>query len=278
MAAWTSIRNLSGFYMATATRGLLMRLLLRSFDFFPGMIFSEFRGLPPNDLRCRVGVGGRVVANQVQYLTKGRDLWMYLLATGKVGLDSNIIEIGPGCGRRTYWMRDFNFHGIRYRGNYLGIDIDGEMLEWCRRHFDQERFSFVQSTHASAAYINDKVASNAYRIPADAGTQDLIFGTSVFTHLLEDQVANYCEEGFRVLRAGGHFVMTVKCIDLSPNNRGNTYRHRMGNAYVDSLAIPEQAVGYESQYLIAAARKAGFQDVEIHHMDGDVQHTLIGRK
>jgi SAM-dependent methyltransferase len=258
----------------------LFRLLLRAADLPGRLLYPEFRDLPPNDLRVRVGVKGRLLNNEPIYLTRGVDLWMYLLSRGLADLDSDVLEIGSGCGRRTHFMRDFRFHDTRYTGRYLGVDIDPEMLSWCRAHFDSERFTFVESTHASEAYGMhlDRGGADYYRLPVDDATVDLVFGTSVFTHLLEEQVVNYLQESFRVLRPGGHVMMTCKLLDLNPDLGANRYPHRVGNAYVEDRARPETAVAYESEFMVTQVAAAGFTDVELHHAPGDPQQAFIARR
>jgi SAM-dependent methyltransferase len=255
-----------------------VKVVLRILDMPGRALFPELRELPPNYLRCRVGVGGRIFGNEIMYLTRGLDLWLFLLATGEVSLDSDIIEIGCGCGRRTHLLRDFNFHGLRYSGHYTGIDIDAEMLDWCRNHFDPERFEFRQSTHTTQAYENDIAVASYYSLPAADDSIDLVFGTSVLTHLLEEELVNYFIESHRVLKEGSAMVMTCKCLDLAPDLRGNTYRYQIGNAYVENEQVPQMAVGYEEKFILETCRREGFSSARIYHQPGDVQQTLVARK
>ena len=50
----------------------LARRVLDAFDVIPNLLYREFRELPPNHLRIRVGVGNRIFANQVHHLQAGR--------------------------------------------------------------------------------------------------------------------------------------------------------------------------------------------------------------
>ena len=81
----------------------------------------------------------------------------------------------------------------------------------------------------------------------------------------------------RVLKPGGHMAITCKCIDLGSNDRGNTYQHRVGEAYVQDPAKPEAAVAYTSEFMKKMALESGFSHAEILHVDTDIQHTLIAR-
>ena len=148
----------------------IVKPFLRFADVPAWLLYSEFRGLPPNPLRIRVGVGGKWFNNQPRYLLQGAQLWLFLFGTSRVQFDSDIIELGCGCGRRAHHLRDFNLNGIRYVGRYIGIDIDDEFLSWCRKNFDMERFTFVKSSQKSAIYQSNEDGSDdsgRFRFPVE---------------------------------------------------------------------------------------------------------------
>lgn len=253
------------------------KLLLRSTDIIPKLIWREFRKLPPNHLRVRVGVGKRLFTNQIMYLTHGYDLWMYAIAQGYVSFNSNIVEIGCGCGRRSHIMRDYGFYNDRYTGKYLAVDIDREAVQWDRRHFDG-RFEFVVSSQTSESYrVNNQEGEEPFRIPAGDGSIDFMFGTSLLTHLLEDDMKEYFREGSRLLKPGRKMMMSCYCVDSLSDvaKQRFTFRHRKGNSYVQNLRAPESAVAYESAFLVNAAREAGFASVEVLHEPSTLQSMLV---
>ena len=53
------------------------RRVLDAFDVVPNLVYKEFRDLPPNHLRVRVGVSNRLFANQVHHLRQAVKRWMY---------------------------------------------------------------------------------------------------------------------------------------------------------------------------------------------------------
>ena len=94
----------------------LFRSAVNAFDVIPRLIFPEFRALPPNHLRIRVGVGNRIFNNQTHFLLHARDFWMFVFSEGVAGMQSDILDIGVGCGRWAHWLRDYNFSGRRFSG------------------------------------------------------------------------------------------------------------------------------------------------------------------
>lgn len=255
----------------------LFRTIINAFDIVPRLIWSEFRDLPPNHLRVRIGVGNRIVNNQVHFLTHARDFWMFVFTQRLATASSNILDIGSGCGRWAHWLRDFNFRGRRFTGTYVGIDIDGEAIAWCEKHYDAERFRFHHSTHSSVSYHQSGEQHRHYRVPEPDGTFDLVVSNSLLTHVLESELENYIRESYRLLKAGGAMMHSHFNLDYPPATYGtrHTFQHTVGNARVESMEQPEAAVAYRTDYLFRVAREAGFKDCEIVHMPGGAQHQPI---
>jgi SAM-dependent methyltransferase len=263
---------------ASLTYNPIIKRLLDLIDFIPRHVFKEFSNLPPNHLRIRVGVGNRVFANQVFYLNEGRDFWLHAFLSGLCRLDSHILDIGCGCGRFAQHLRDYKFKHEVFTGRYIGIDIDEEMLDWCCRNFDSERFEFHRSSDLSKVYNVTGNDSVAYTLPIADGSIDFVFSTSLFTHLLEPELANYCKESFRVLKPGGAMAMYCFSMDHLPPTFGDrfTFGFKIGNSYVESKAAPEAAVAYEESLLFKVAHEAGFARAGM--LLGDSQPMLLCRK
>ena len=254
----------------------LFRTIINAFDIVPKLIWSEFRDLPPNHLRVRIGVGNRIINNQVHFLTHARDFWMFVFTQKLASANSNILDIGSGCGRWAHWLHDYNFRGRRFTGTYVGIDIDGEAIAWCEKHYDAERFRFHHSTHSSVSY-HQSGKNTPYKVPEPDGTFDLVVSNSLLTHVLEGELENYIRESYRLLRAGGAIMHSHFNLDYPPATYGtrHTFQHAIGNARVESIEQPEAAVAYRTDYLFRVARDVGFKDCEIVHMSGGAQHQPI---
>ncbi len=144
------------------------RLIMGPLDLLDRVISIPFgvgRALPPNRMRIRVGVGNRLLFNQMLHQTMPVGFWISAFATGLARLDSRILDIGSGCGRYASTLRDFEYYGTRFTGRYTGIDVDREMVEWCRAHFPDDRFTFELSGAYSRVY-------NRRRRPSEATGRD----------------------------------------------------------------------------------------------------------
>lgn len=255
----------------------LFKAIVNAFDVVPRMIYSEFRDLPPNHLRVRIGVGNRILNNQVHFLVHARDFWMFVFTEKLADGGSTIVDIGSGCGRWAHWLRDYNFRGRTFTGRYIGVDIDAEAIAWCEKHYDAERFRFHHSSHASVSYNQAGEQTSHYTIPEPDHTVDLVVSNSLLTHVLETELENYIKESYRVLKPGGAIMHSHFNLDYPPATYGtrHTFRHTIGNAQVESTEQPEAAVAYRTDYLFKVCRAVGFKDCEIVHMPGGAQHQPI---
>jgi SAM-dependent methyltransferase len=226
-----------------------------------GLPFREFRDLPPNRMRIRVGVGNRLVFNHAAYLEYGASAVIDRLANGTLRMTSRVMDIGCGCGRMAHALRR---HG--FRGTYDGVDVDREMVAWCAENFPGDGFRFHFADIYSKVY-NPGGSKESYRLPVADHVQDLVVGQSLLTHLLEEDVVNYLTEGHRVLDAGGYLDMSVFCLE-DMDDHGDlggrwTFRHQLGDARVESLEYPEAAVAYGREWLVAAGKAVGFDEVSV---------------
>ena len=257
------------------------KVLVNSSDWLPKLIWPEFRKLPPNHLRIRIGVGNRFFSNQTFYLGAAEGFWLYHMATGAVTFSSTIVDIGCGCGRFAHHLRDVRYQDTPFTGKYIGVDIDEEMLDWCRRNFDAQRFEFLHSTDSSKSYKQSGSESGGYSIPVPDEAADFVFSRSLLTHLLEPELRNYLSESVRILKPGGRMVMSFFSLDHPPPTYGgrHTFSHQIGNAAVESLAVPEAAVAYKEAFMLSLAREAGFSEAEVMGRDPrGWQRDLTARK
>lgn len=250
------------------SRSPAVRLVGRLVDGLVSLFFREARGLPPNWLRLRAGVGDRPFLNQFGFRYAHAGFWLRALASGDARLDASLVDLGCGCGRTAIHLRDFvSVRGMRFTGRYLGVDIDPEAIAWCRAHFPADRFTFQLNEEHGWSLLPGSGGGGSYRLPLEDGTQDYVFAMSLFTHLLEPELRNYLEESRRVLRSGARLEGTVFCLEhlRTAGRLGGrwTFRHTCGNAQVENARFPEAVVAYGEGFLLGLGREAGFRSVEL---------------
>jgi len=201
------------------------------------------------------------------YLTQGVNFWLYAFAQGWAALDSSIVELGSGCGKTAVALRDFEYMGARFRGQYYGFDVDAGMVRWCRNNFDPEHFRFRALDRFSSVYNpGGSSTSQVHLEGCEDKSMDLVVSQSLFSHLLESDVRAYLKESARVLRSGGIMATTFFCIDdlRALNLLGGrwTFEHRRDAAYVENESYPEAAVAYDRSWMEEICRDAGFSKVQ----------------
>jgi SAM-dependent methyltransferase len=99
-----------------------------------------------------------------------------------------MLDFGCGCGRVTrHWSRlpHVQVHGT---------DYNPELVAWCRQHLRFARFG-----------TNQLMPPLAY----DDNAFDFVYALSVFTHLAESTQAAWMHELARVVKPGGHLLVTT---------------------------------------------------------------------
>lgn len=237
-------------------------------------LFPEFRSLPPAHLRARVGTGNRVLFNHVMFFSSGYWYWMDNFSRQLCSQSSNVVEIGCGCGKIFRPLHDSS----EFTGQFVGIDIDREMLAWCRKRFTRPSFRFVESPHANSAYPGQKTGAtaNGWRVPVEDSSVDFVYSCSLLTHLLEDTVRLYLGESRRMLKRGGFIRMGFFCLDTVEKGFRWSFRHQMGLAFVESPEVPEAAVAYSRDVMQRLVEEAGLEVVEFRL--GSSQSEVIARR
>jgi SAM-dependent methyltransferase len=173
--------------------------------------------LPPPSLRMRVS--GTV--DVAEFLERGQlaqqSIRKALARAGApLGSDPAILDFGCGCGRVLRYWRGLD-------SAVFGADVSTPGIKWCR-----DNLPFAE------------VCVNAFEPPLNYGDAsfDVVYALSVFTHLpVETQLA-WRDELRRVLRPGGHFLLTLH-----------------GDGYISQLK-PEERSLYEAGGCVVRWRKA----------------------
>lgn len=257
---------------------------MRAGDAIAGVLalpFSELRDLPPNHLRIRIGAGNRIFNGHVNFIEVSSRCWLNFLSRKFCTSTSDVVELGCGCGRIARAL-NAPWWDAWFEGTYVGVDIDNEMIEYCRNNFPVERFKFILSPHKSATYSPNKLDATSPTptefIIAEPNSKDFVYSLSLYTHLLEAEVIDYLQKIYRILREGGIMYMTFFCMEYVELGRRWTFQHRLGQAYVESEQYPEAAVAYHEAFMTELATNCGFREVTVVPRVGATGSELIARK
>jgi cyclopropane fatty-acyl-phospholipid synthase-like methyltransferase len=113
--------------------------------------------------------------------------------------ENSILDFGCGCGRVTrHWRGVTN-------ARVCGTDYNQNLIAWCQSNLGFAEFRNNQLT-PPLSYQDSEF--------------DLIYAFSVFTHLTEDLQAAWMAELSRILKPGGHLLIST---------HGERYLHRLND-------------------------------------------------
>jgi SAM-dependent methyltransferase len=198
----------------------------------------------------------------------------------KTGLkpDDCLLDVGCGQGRMARPLVPY-----LTGGRYEGFDIDSKAIAWCQDAYaDVANFTFTHLDVFNARY-NPGGARGRVIFPYPDGLFDAVLVTSVFTHMFEDDIANYITEIARVLEPGGFALLTAFLKADGPGRLG--FHHTLGeNSWTTLPDMPEAAVAVDELWFREQLSSAGLY---IQSLDrgscweggnGNVQDVMVVRK
>ncbi|HEV3167627.1 MAG TPA: class I SAM-dependent methyltransferase [Isosphaeraceae bacterium] len=161
-----------------------------------------------------------------------------VLARNGIAIDrlGSILDFGCGVGRVIR-------HLSHLQGPQLyGTDYNPKLLSWCQRHLPFAQF-----------YGNSLQRGAGFR----AESFDLVYALSIFTHLTEPLQAYWIDELARILRPGGHLLLTVH-----------------GDSYLPSLSPAERDRFRAGELVVQRSERPGSNDCAAFHPPSYVRSTF----
>ena len=200
---------------------------------------------------------GKVFIGSGDFVEQGRRIASMLTSLTGLEPDMAVLDVGCGIGRAAVALTSV----LSDKGRYEGFDIVREGIDWCREritprypnfrftHVDLRNDLYNLSTEAEAAH---------FRFPYPDNSFDRVLLTSVFTHMMPDDMCNYLHEIHRVLRPGGVCLATYFVLDIDAERRmeaGQTYfnfRHDFIHYRLLDANVREADVAFYDSWLMKA--------------------------
>jgi SAM-dependent methyltransferase len=180
-----------------------------------------------------------------------------------------VLDVGCGFGRIAYALAYY----LDENGRYEGFDVMRDLVDWASRSITPRfpRFGFrcvdIQNRHYNP---KGRLRSESFVFPYESASFDLVFLTSVFTHLHGGEVRRYLDEVSRTLKPGG--VCAATCFLLDDEARGliaggrstQALDKRIEDFYTTNEETPEVCIGYDPAQLLGWTADRGLQVVSTY--------------
>ena len=172
--------------------------------------------------------------------------------------DHIIMDVGCGQGRMARPLVDY-----LTGGSYTGLDIAKSGIEWCKSEYaDVPSFRFLHMDLYNSRYnAMGKTQAKEYVFPVEDNSQDMIFLTSVFTHMLAADIENYLNEFNRVLKPGGTALITWYILDdlsRGAKEAALDFCHEFDDVSRTTVkSTPEAAIAFDIDFVKSAYENAG---------------------
>ena len=195
--------------------------------------------LPPATLRDWVA-GTDDLAWFLEGGQRGVETLVSVLAKHHIVLDEldSILDFGCGCGRVLRHLRRFD------RVRIHGTDSNPAAIAWCDQHLDFAEFG-----------TNRLEPPTRYR----QSSFDCIYAFSVFTHLPEALQLPWMRELHRILKPGGHLIITVH-----------------GDHYLPHISVSAQATYQRGELVVLGEEAVGQNHCAAFHPERYVRNILAG--
>lgn len=223
----------------------LQNFLPRSKRTSPADGNSPTEARPPRSLQKFVGGA---------YDEVGAEFAGYLVDMCGLRAGDAVLDVGCGSGRIALPLTGH----LNSEGRYSGFDISEKAILWCQQNITPSHPNFqfeVADIYNSLYNPKGKYQSLDFRFPYPDASFDVVFLTSVFTHMFPPDVEHYLHEIARVLKPGGrslctYFLLNDESLALTAAGKGvhnfqyqeHGYRTIHKKRPEEAIALPENFV------------------------------------
>lgn len=243
-----------------------VKLALKPIAYFSTDTFDLLSGrrdtlMPPNRM-IFVGDGN--------FREIGEEFLQYFIRLGCLKPNESVLDVGCGIGRMAIPLTKY----LNKNGNYEGFDIVSRGVDWCTKNITPKfpQFHF-QLADIYNKYYNSKgrYSASEYKFPYENESSDFVFLTSVFTHMLPQDMKNYFYEIARVLKKQGRCLITFfllndeACKLIDAKKSALDFKYVFEGYRIIDKSVPEKAIAYDEQMVCMLFEKHGLRIKEPIH-------------
>jgi ubiquinone/menaquinone biosynthesis C-methylase UbiE len=238
------------YYMLTPK----MRFLVRYIVYLPIDLFDRLTGtrnkmIPPRGMMY-IGSG--------DFELQGKRILSLVKRYTHLQPNHQVLDVGCGIGRFAIPLTSF----LSTNGTYEGFDIVKTGIDWCTKHISPSYPHF----HFSHIDLNNTLYNTAttakaeqFTFPYSDSYFDIVVLTSVFTHMMPNDVDNYLAQISRVLKPDGMcyatFFLFNKQEQTPTTGRSFTFNYDYGHYRLLDEIVTEANIAFDESYINMLANK-----------------------
>lgn len=234
-------------------RFLARRLAYLPIDFWDSLIGKRLPMTPPR---------GMIYTGSGDFVKAG-DWWRHFFVE-QAGLQPahRVLDVGSGIGRIARGLTFFikNTKG----GTYDGFDAIKLGVDWCTKNITPQypNFRFQYVPLENDLYRNDGQNAAQFTFPYPDDSFDFVILTSVFTHMLPDEVEQYLFEIQRVMKKGGtcvatFFILNTQTRDILKSKTDFHFPHDYGHYALMDDKVKAANVAFDTVFLEKTIAQSG---------------------
>ncbi len=237
-----------------------LRYFFRRLYFLPVDAFETISGKRPDGVPPR----GKIFVGPGDYLKLGEKFLGYFKDLAALKPNHAVLDIGCGIGRMAVPLTRF----LNNEGSYNGFDIVKSGIDWCKKNISNKfpNFRFYHTGLYNQLYnTSDRADAGKFLFPYSDETFDFVFLTSVFTHMMPNEVEHYLTEISRVMKPGSSCLMSLFIVNCEsedlmikhpthmnfPVNKGF---YRLHSSQVDTANV-----AYDEEWLLEKLENSGLK-------------------
>jgi len=210
------------------------------------------------------------VGGQEDFKSIGEEFLRYFRELGGLKPNERVLDVGCGIGRMAVPLTTY----LDERGSYEGFDIVADGIDWCRKKITPKypNFHFQLADVFNKKYNpNGKYPASEYHFPYENESFDFSFLTSVFTHMLPQDMEHYLYETARALKRNGRCLITFFLLNresLGHMHCGRSiydFKHEGREFRTIDETTPESAVAYDEKFIRGVYGEFGLAIAEPIH-------------
>lgn len=210
------------------------------------LIIGGYKLIPPHSMRF-IG-GGNYLIIAYNFLSLFKEL-------ADLRPQDKVLDVGCGTGRLSVPFTKY----LSSKGEYHGFDIVKSGIDLCNEKISRKypNFHYLHANIYNKSYNPQGIINpSGYHFPYEDEQFDFVFLTSVFTHMLSDDIRHYLSEISRVLKKDGkcfitYFLINDESKEIIKNGHSsqNIKFQIDDNSFTKNKEMREAAIGVKEEFI-----------------------------